>query len=697
MGERLFPLGPLPRADAVDLFVRRARARGAAIDPEGPERDLVHAIVRRVDGIPLAVELAAAHARTLSLPRLLKRMDRQTSLRVISGDRPARHATLQAVLDDTWAGLRLSARWALAQCSVFRGAFTLEAAEAVLQLGRAYPDEALEMLLDKGLLQRDESGGEPSFQLLESVRMHAEAKLTDPEALPGRSGPAALMAARDRHAARCARWGAPGLLPRVHRQGGDNLRRRLDAEVDDIAAACRHAAARGDNATAGALLEAAWESLRRRGPFARGVALAATLAPGVSPAAWHVGSDIARVTGQLDLALERIDRALAAARAAGLRRDEGMALTGRGALLYKTRRLQEALAPLEEARAIQEAAGDRAQLATTLNNLASVYRGLGRLDDARRAQERALTHLDALGEWRSACLVLTNLGRGYLDEGAFDESIRYFEAAMERQRGRGGRDLEASVLLAMGLARHIQGRLPEAEAALRRAVDGYRSVGGRWAEGRAQGTLGATLLAAGRLEEAAGALEAALSINREVGNRFSEAHVLIALGRLRRVRGQTGDARCAFAEALTLFEVLSSPSMAALARAERAAEDAAAGDPEAEAALAEALESIPDAPVERAPLVGDLALARARRGDTAGAAALLEAADAALRPLAAGPELGCLICRRGEVALRAGDLDGARAALDEASAIAARAGAGPAGPLGAAVAALRRAMAATGS
>ena len=104
------------------------------------DREALEEILRRLDGIPLAIELAAARANLMSTAQLRDRLGRRFDvLRQRSRDRSERRATMEGALDWSWELLEPSERDALAQCSVFRASFSLDAAEAVIDLG-AHPD-----------------------------------------------------------------------------------------------------------------------------------------------------------------------------------------------------------------------------------------------------------------------------------------------------------------------------------------------------------------------------------------------------------------------------------------------------------------------------------------------------------------------------------------------------------------------------
>ena len=175
--EHCLELGPLPTDDAITLLRQRADATraglGASLDRASAER-----LVALLQGMPLAIRLAAAGLALLSVEALEQRLTQQVGwLRARSRDLPPRQLSLRASVAWSWALLSEAEQRAAAQCAVFRGGFTLEAAEAVLELGGADVFDALLALRDASLLQPVPSAGVPRFDLLQPVREYALAQL----------------------------------------------------------------------------------------------------------------------------------------------------------------------------------------------------------------------------------------------------------------------------------------------------------------------------------------------------------------------------------------------------------------------------------------------------------------------------------------------------------------------------------------
>ncbi|MEU8957621.1 BTAD domain-containing putative transcriptional regulator [Streptomyces sp. NPDC048518] len=246
--EAVYALPELGLDVAVELFTQRARA--ARTRAELPS-DAVAEVCRHLDGLPLAVELAAARVRVLSVQQIAHRLgDRFALLRGGARDAPVRHRTLHAVVDWSWNLLTEDARAALRTLSVFPGGFSAEAADHVLG------DDALSLLTeltDQSLLTATDTSAGVRFHMLETVREFSAARLAEEgeaeQALDG-----FLVWARE--------FGV------VHHDwvfGSDPraVGARVKAEQDNLVSALRHAMARADGPTTAALtavLAALWST-----------------------------------------------------------------------------------------------------------------------------------------------------------------------------------------------------------------------------------------------------------------------------------------------------------------------------------------------------------------------------------------------------------------------------------------------------
>ncbi|HTS96692.1 MAG TPA: adenylate/guanylate cyclase domain-containing protein, partial [Streptosporangiaceae bacterium] len=254
--------GGLGSSDAVALLLERARQQGTELALDEQTAPLVVSICRRLDGMPLAIELAAARLRTLSLGSLRDRLDQRFRL-LTGGSRTVleRQQTLEATVDWSYSLLNEAERLLLRRLSVFAESFDLDAAEAVCGFGEieaAGVTGLLGSLVDKSLVQAEPAGGAVRYRLLETIREFAAQRLTEPgdgaagegaagegaagEGAAGESAAAALAAAHAEHFLRVAEAAEP------HLTGPDqgSWLARLDADQPNLRRAADYLAGRPD-------------------------------------------------------------------------------------------------------------------------------------------------------------------------------------------------------------------------------------------------------------------------------------------------------------------------------------------------------------------------------------------------------------------------------------------------------------------
>lgn len=250
-------LDDLLQAGAVQLFVARARGAGSDFPVDGQTGQTIAAICRRLDGIPLAIELAAARTAMLGIEGLALRLDDHLGI-LTGGQRTAlpRHRTLRATLDWSYQLLSEGERGVLRRLAVFAGAFTLDAAGAVAAAGpsRAEADiDGLANLVMKSLVTVDVSGATTLYRLLKTTRSYALQKLIE-------SGEFETIARR--HAEYCR-----SVLTQAEATGTTPAERlaAFSRHIDDTRAALDWAFSLGDDATLGVALTVAsvplWQHL----------------------------------------------------------------------------------------------------------------------------------------------------------------------------------------------------------------------------------------------------------------------------------------------------------------------------------------------------------------------------------------------------------------------------------------------------
>jgi tetratricopeptide (TPR) repeat protein len=685
LGERTTVLDALPPAAAVGLFKDRAGPLTGA-DAEA----LVGELCEALEGVPLAVELAAARARALPLDALVRDLSVQL-LAAEGSDAPARHRSVAASLDWSFGMLSAAARDALCALSAFEGPFTPEAAAAVL--GAGSPVDALGLLeeLVEASLLRALPGGR-RFTALRLVRMYAR----------GVAAPELVRAAERRHGAWYAAGGQPAALAALVRTGGvERLRERM-AEIDELVAACRRAVARGDGGQAVGALRAAWPVLERTGPLPLAVALADAVlgvadlsAADRAAAAWAAGS-IYGDAGRADDALRVLTDALARATAAGDAAEASRlrSLLVRGAL----RSGQPDLAREHADRALAQAraSGDRHAEASAQRLRGVTFRNLGgEFDAAQTAYAEALRLCRELGDRAGEGIVLGNLGLLLENFGFQDEALAAYNLALIIAREVEDARLEATILGNLGLLHAQRGDFEAAREVYGTAIALTRQTGDDRAYAIVLGNLANVDVDLGDFAAAQAGYEAALALHQQLGDARFESLILANLGNLFLATGEPAEARKWFLEARALARTAGARRGEALAEinlGKVAAElyEVAAARGHYEVSLALASET-GDRRVEAAAW-GELGALAVDEGDVAAAQAALATAEGVARGLNEPIRVAIVSCVWARLEATRGRLPEARARLAEAEAVAAQLKVGPASDLGREIRATQRAL-----
>ena len=368
-------LGTMERCDAVVLFVERARAVKATFTLDTTNADGVAQVCRRLDGIALAIELAAARVAMLTVPELARRLDSRFRL-LAGGQRTAveRHQTLRAAIDWSYELLSETEQLLLARLSVFAGGFSLEAAEAVTVGDVVEPNDVFDLLaalVARSMVVADTEGIEARYRLLETIRQYAQECLDD-------SGDGDRL--RTKHAAYYAGFAEVAIAGAV---GSDGIawERRLEREFDNFRAAITWATDTRDVDTALRLIglwDAATQVLDAGLSATSRWACDTILAmPGASehpkyPSVLATAAIHAWEQGDQERARRRSDEALAAEARLGTDPSIGLRLV-RATIAQSQGRTDEAVEFAHHAVALARARGDSARLLQALAWSAFVY------------------------------------------------------------------------------------------------------------------------------------------------------------------------------------------------------------------------------------------------------------------------------------------------------------------------------------
>jgi predicted ATPase/DNA-binding CsgD family transcriptional regulator len=468
--------------EAVELFTDRARHGRPGFALSDDNAAAVGEICRRLDGVPLAIELAAARVRALSLAEILDSLHDRFRL-LTGGARTAvrRQQTLRASVDWSHALLTEPERVLFRRLAVFLGGVDLDAAHAVAGAGdmqRFQVLDLLTLLVDKSLVAADDSGGRTRYRLLETVRQYALEKL-------GESGEADAVRSRhrDHYTAMAAVLDAPA---------GSNYEQRLEQaeiEIDNLRAAFGWSRENSDVGLALALASSLQPLWVTRGRIREGLAwFDATLAdldaqhPGVAAAVRaRALADKAALDAYLGAdSLDQAEQALAIARDVDDPALLTRTLTACGYIAGQGHHVEVARACFAEAIGLARAVDDRWRLSQILALQAQGAHLAGDPIAVRAAGEEGRDLADAIGDRFNSRVCRFYLGEQQLSGDLAGAAAQFAEVAAEAEAAHD--ELFRVVSLgSQSLALARQGEVAAARAAAEAALEGGAELGGRFA------------------------------------------------------------------------------------------------------------------------------------------------------------------------------------------------------------------------
>jgi predicted ATPase/class 3 adenylate cyclase/Tfp pilus assembly protein PilF len=549
------------RSEAVRLFVERAQTVRPDFHLTPDNVAAVVAICRRLDGLPLAIELAAARTRLLPPEAILARLDsRLTLLTGGARDLPERQQTLRAAIAWSYDLLAPEEQALFRRLSVFAGGWTLEEAEAI---GAADPVlaipviDGLEILSDNSLIRqledlRQTRAYDPRFTMLQTIRAFGLEQL----AVSGEE-----EAARAAHAAIFSRLAADA-EPHLTSRDAVAWLDRLDADDDNLRAALVWLRERNDAAVAVAMAAALWRFWWLRGHFSAGRGqLDAVLAlpgegqdPRVRAAALDGAGVLAETQGDYARAEALHNEALALSREHNDAVGTARALGNLGVIAFDRGDVDHAVAHLEESLHLAQQAGDRHLIATALNDLGRVAHTQG---DFAHADQHFQESLDLRRQFAGESEIarsLHNLGVLTLDRGDHARARRLFEESLELHRAAGDKWGAAGALSGLAEAMRGQGDLSGAVPLLEQSVRAFQEAGDARNSGWALLNLADIETVSGDREQAPEHYREALSRFQDVEFRPGIIHALAGLGRLLAREQQYEGAAIALGAAVSLSE-----------------------------------------------------------------------------------------------------------------------------------------------
>jgi len=532
-GEHEYPVPPLetPKRDAaleelsgyesIKLFVERARTAQPNFSLTKDNASAVTEICLRLDGLPLALELAAARIKLLSPQAILARLDDQ--LKLLTGgarDLPTRHQTLRNTLEWSYSLLNDDEKKLYARLSVFVGGFMLEAAEAVCNAdGKQDILEGLTSLVDNSLLRQEEAGdGEPRFGMLETIRAYAVERL---------AASGEIETLRAQHAqyfgdviindigfmglytAKALYW--LNWIEREH----DNIRATLAAYLVLPQGAER----------ASLMINTLFWFWYRRGYAIelttwtdRLLAVPAMQAP--SPfrvMTLFASGSSAMWQGNQDIALEKVAESLAIVQQSENKEFLPFMLMGKAVVFINMGRDSEAQPMLYQAQASFKEMQVANFHAITLIHLGNAELGLGHIEQARAYHEEALVQARAINENWIISFALNNLGEVARTQGQFELARKYYEECETLLRTTGDKGDLARFVHNLGYIAQHEEDFELAESQFRKSLRMFRKLGNRRGMAECMAGLAGLKAQQGQVEWGAVMLTAAEALMKVAG------------------------------------------------------------------------------------------------------------------------------------------------------------------------------------
>ncbi|MDP3501058.1 MAG: protein kinase [Myxococcales bacterium] len=558
------PLEPLPVGGVESAAMQLFRAHAEKVRPRAltrPELDDVAIICERLEGHPLALELAASRLSELSVREVKDRLRERFDLLGGRARQATRHATLWNTIDWSWQLLSAAEQQALSQLSVFRGGFTVEAASAVIDVSRhkgsTDPITLLRALHRKSLVRYFAVPSLPKelrLGLLESIHEFAAEKLAASDDAPR---------ARHRHATHYLQVGRAWATAVANGTSLDALT-HLEVERENLTEVFDRALSmmpptQATATTALGALEALEPVFLRKGPFSSHLALlddALTVGRNVGvkmpviARAMQQRGNLQRTLGRPALAVEELSRAMSVVESSGERALEGRIRRDLAVARFVSGDVESARDWLVSALSAARASKDDALALQTLSSLAIVQVAMGDLDEAALCCDEGLPLARKRGDSTTEARLLGSLGTIYQEQEKLDLALTFFSEAVAR-----------------------------ASAVRDVRLEGYFT-----------GKRAGVLLARGELDAAQGPLEEAITRLAEVGDLRHEGLFLTYLAAVQMQRGHFSQARVTLSAAEARLEAVKDPlSLTALAlrrmHVEVAAKDA--GPKEARALLSD--------------------------------------------------------------------------------------------------------------
>jgi predicted ATPase len=558
--------------ESVRLFIERAQLNLPQFAVTHENAPALASVCHRLDGIPLALELAAARVRSMSIQEIDRRLDQRFRL-LTGGSRTAlpRQRTLRALIDWSYDLLSEAEKSLLGRLSVFAGGWTLDAAEEVCAgngVDRGAVFDLLTSLFDKSLAIAEERHAATRYRMLETVRQYARDRLLEN---------AEEARWRTRHLAYFLRL-AEDAEPRLMGPDQAIWLDLLETEHDNLRGALTWSSSADTDAAGGLRLAGATGRFWLvRGYFREGRGWLSGLLDlaregqdqAARAKALHWAGDLARQQGDYPIARVLLEESVAIRRALGDRPGVAASVSNLGTVAHYQGDDDAALALYSEGLAIRRELNDQWGIAMSLNNLGTVAFHRGDYATVRSLNEESLAIFRKLGDRQNIAMALSNLGEMALERDDYSTAWTLLSESLEIGRELGDRMHIASALVSLGEVAYVRGDWPSARALHEESLALFRELGSRQGIASSLNSLGDAACAEDDYLAARVFYEESVAICRELDDRWGLAESLEGLADVAFGLSGPHRAACLWGSAQRLRDVVGFP----LRRTERIRHD----------------------------------------------------------------------------------------------------------------------------
>ncbi|GHO76608.1 hypothetical protein KSD_43790 [Ktedonobacter sp. SOSP1-85] len=532
--EQLPPLDTLAHNAAVALFLQRAQAIRPHFKLTNENAPAIAEICRRLDGLPLAIELAASRVKLLPPQALLNRMEQRFSLLIHNVlDAPGRQRTLEATIAWSYDLLNDEEQQLFRYLSAFTGGCSLETIEAIARPLHNKTSVILQLvgeLLDKSLLLQIEQQGESRISMLETLREYGQERLRE----QGELEPA--RRAHALHYLKLAQEAEP------HLKGAQQLvwMRRLTQEQENIRAALGWLIEQEEIELMLSFCAALGWFWHLRGHWNEGrrwLEAALVLPRAEQPSATRAtvlysAGDLAYYQDDYAVARARFEECIALCRSLDHKSELASALGAAGMLLHIQGETEAARPLLEESEHLCRTFDLRWELAHLLRKLGRIAWGLGALTEAAAYTEEGLKLAQQLGDFSLAAMTYSTLSAIAMRQGDLTQAAKLTRESLTLARTLDDKALIATAVQNLGYLAIQERNLTEASALAQEALTLFRELGDKTFVTIALHSLGDVYMLQGDRQQATAAYQEGLTMAEEIGNAIQAGWHLIALAKI---------------------------------------------------------------------------------------------------------------------------------------------------------------------